>query len=94
MKQQSKLEKIQYLAGKIVTGALHLTSKETLNKELGWESIETRANILGLSIFHKIVKNGTRPLIRSCLPPRAVNHTTVRSEGLLQFPYKGLKLAK
>ena len=46
--------KIQYRAGKIVTGALHYTSKEKLNLELGWETIIDRGNLLSLSIFHKI----------------------------------------
>ena len=37
--QIGRLENIQYKAGKIVTGALHYTSKDKLNQELGWESI-------------------------------------------------------
>ena len=40
--------KIQYTAGKILSGALHLTVKETLNAELAWESIQVRADFLGL----------------------------------------------
>ena len=66
-KQKAKLEKIQYTAAKIVSGALHNTSRVSLNEELAWESIDTRAQFLGLTIFHKIVKNETRPLIRECL---------------------------
>ena len=50
----NRLEQIQYKAGKIVSGALHLSSKEKLNQELGWESIKTRIDFLGLSLFHKI----------------------------------------
>ena len=55
----------------MVTGALHLTSKLKLNKELGWETIESRANFLGLSIFHKIKLGETRPLILKCMPALA-----------------------
>ena len=35
----ARLEKLQYRAAKIVTGALHFTSKDKLNSELGWETI-------------------------------------------------------
>ena len=63
-----RLEQIQYRAAKLVTGALHLTSKEKLNTELGWETIQKRSDFLGLSIFHKIHSHETRPLIRKCMP--------------------------
>ena len=92
-KQKAKLEKIQYTAAKIVSGALHNTSRVSLNEELAWESIDTRAQFLGLTIFHKIVKNETRPLIRECLPPRTIHHETLRSEGFRNFPFKGLCFA-
>ena len=92
-KQKAKLERIQYTAAKIVSGALHNTSRVSLNNELAWESISTRAEYLGLAIFHKIVKNETRPLIRDCLPPRSMNFVTLRSEGLQNFPFKGLCFA-
>ena len=39
-----------------------------MNSELGWESIQCRANMLGLNIFHKIHLNETRPLIKICMP--------------------------
>ena len=62
-----RYEQIQYRAGKLITGALHLTSSEKLNIELGWESIQTRVDFLGLSLFHKINYYETRPLVRECL---------------------------
>ena len=65
---KNRLEQIQYKAAKLVTGTLHLTSREKLNLELGWETIESRANFLGLSLFHKIKRYETRPLIRKCMP--------------------------
>ena len=70
VKEKALLEKVQYTAGKLVTGALHLTSKLKLEEELGWETIQSRADILGYSIFHKINKGETRQLIRTCLPAR------------------------
>ena len=38
----ARLERVQYRAAKLVTGALHFTSKEKLHLELGWESIKKR----------------------------------------------------
>ena len=61
--EKAKSSKIQYTAGKVVSGALHHTGKDTLNAELSWESIQVHADFLGLSVFHKIAKNVTRPLI-------------------------------
>ena len=49
-------------------GALHFTSRLKLDGELGWESLSTRADFLGLSLFHKIHLHETRPLIRNCMP--------------------------
>ena len=49
----ASLERIQYRAAKLVTGALHLTSQEKLNIELGWESIKKRIDFLGLCLFQK-----------------------------------------
>ena len=62
-----RLEQIQYRAAKICTGALHLSSKEKLNTELGWSSIKTRVDLLGLSLFQKIHQFETRPLIKTCM---------------------------
>ena len=83
---KARLDKIQYTAGKIVTRALNLTNKIKLNEELAWESIECRADFLGLSIFHKIAVADTRPLIRKCMPPRNFSDQT-RSDGFVHFPY-------
>ena len=47
----ARLERIQYKAGKIVSGALHFTNKEKLNSELGRESIKKRIDFLGLCFF-------------------------------------------
>ena len=64
----ARLEKLQYRAAKIVTGAFQFSSKDKLNNELGWETMEKRADILGLNMFHKIHLHETRPLIRTCMP--------------------------
>ena len=88
VKEKALLEKVQYTAGKLVTGALHLTSKLKLEEELGWETIQSRADILGYSIFHKINKGETRQLIRTCLPARKICPQTLRFGGFVPFPYR------
>ena len=50
----ARFENVQYKAGKVVTGALHFTSKDKLNLELDWETIADRGNLLSLNIFQKI----------------------------------------
>ena len=78
----SRLENLQYRAAKIVSGALHLTSRDKLNCDLGWESIVKRGEFLGLNIFHKIHLHETRPLIRSCMPkPDLERKHMLRSKG-------------
>ena len=78
----SRLENIQYRAAKVVTGAFHYTSREKLNIELGWETIEKRSDLLSLNIFHKIHLHETRPLIRNCMPKLDIERThALRSKG-------------
>ena len=66
--EANRLTQIQYRAAKLVSGSLHFTNKAKLDEELGWESLSTRADFLGLSLFHKIHLHETRPLIRNCMP--------------------------
>ena len=91
--EYARLENIQYRAAKIVTGALHLTNREKLNNELGWESILERGNFLSVNIFHKIHLYETRPLIRKCMPKANLqNNLNLRNkQGYVPFPYKGDK---
>ena len=58
----ARLDRLQYKAGKLVTGALHFTSRDKLNIELGWENFQTRIKFLGLSLLQKIHKHETGPL--------------------------------
>ena len=86
----ARLDNIQYKAAKLVTGAFHLTNKEKLNKELGWETISERGDILSLSFFHKIHLGETRPLIKTCMPKvNLINSLSTRSNiGYIQEKYK------
>ena len=83
----ARLEQIQYRAAKLCTGALHFTNKDKLNAELGWESISTRAEFLGISLFHKIHLHATRPLIRKCMPQIETKNKNTRSRNFYKlFP--------
>ena len=62
----ARLDKIQYRAAKLVSGALHFTNRERLNAELGWENFHTRIKFFGLRLFQKIHLFETRPLIKTC----------------------------
>ena len=91
----NRLEQLQYRAAKLVTGALPYTSREKLNKELGWESIQKRIEYLGLSIFHKIHVGETRPLLRKCLTPVDWDryYNLRRKGGYLPYPKYGNKFS-
>ena len=83
-----RLDQIQYRAAKLVTGALHFSSKLKLNIELGWESLKVRYECLGLSLFHKIHLGCTRPLVKSFMPQLEINaHNTRVAIRYKQFPY-------
>ena len=94
--EKDRYEQIQYKLAKLVTGALHLTSKEKVNVELGWESISVRADILGLSLFHKTLQGYQRPLISSCMPTLAPfsGHDTRSRRKFLPFPRGKVKFSK
>ena len=89
----ARLENLQYRAAKLVTGALHFTSKEKLNLELGWETIMKRGDFLGLNLFHKIHLHETRPLVRKCMPKLDFEkkHETRSKGGYIPFKNTGNK---
>ena len=91
MTEKALLEKVQYTAGILVNGALHLTSKLKFWEELGWETIQSRADVLGYSVFHKIDKGETRDLIKTCLPARKICQQTSRYGGFIPFRYQNEK---
>ena len=89
----ARLDRIQYRAAKLVTGALHFTNKDKLNNELGWENFKTRIDFLGLSLFQKIHLHQTRPLIRSCKTQidYEKKYLTRSKVGYTPYPYYGQK---
>ena len=87
-----KLNRIQYRAAKLVTSTLHFTSREKLESELGWQTIKHRADYLGLTLFHKIHCNATRPLVKSCMPSISTRQNNLRSQTVyVEFPFTGMK---
>ena len=77
----ARLTRIQYSAGKLVTGALHNTSIAKVNIELGWETFQDRAEFLGITFFHKIHLHESRPLIRRYMPEIKEDIHELRSNG-------------
>ena len=91
----ARLDRVQYKAGKLVCGALHYTSREKLNTELGWENFHNRIKFLGLSLFQKIHLHETRPLIRSCMSTLdyAKKYLTRSKAGYSPYPNFGNKFS-
>ena len=78
----ARLDRLQYRKGKLVTGALHFTSRDKLNTELGWENFHTRIKFLGLSLLQKIHSHETRPLLRKSMTELDyANQYLTRSKG-------------
>ena len=93
--QMKQICQVQYRAAKLVSSTPHGTSQIKLETELGWESIQDRVNNLGLTLFHKIHLNKTRPLIKTCMPTRNLNNINLRSNGnYVPFPFRGVKYGK
>ena len=90
-----KINRVQYNAAKVVTGALPYTSQEKLEYELGWESIKNRADYLGITIFHKIHLHETRPLVRKCMPSLSPsNNYNIRNNSIYNiFPFFSQKFS-
>ena len=91
---KARLNRIQYRAAKICTGALHLSSSQKLENDLAWESISDRSDFLGISLFHKIHLHQTRPLIRNCMPEIMSERSTRSSGNYKCFPYNYIKFSQ
>ena len=87
----ARLVRVQYNAAKVVSGALHHSSIEKLNKELGLETIQNRAEYLGITFFHKVHLQETRPLIRKYMPAIKSDQHELRSNGgYKKYPHYGV----
>ena len=52
-----EVEKIQYKAARVVTGAWYGTKRSKLYENLGWESLEDRRTMRKLCILHETIEN-------------------------------------
>ena len=75
MTEKKRLYQIQYRAAKLVTGTLNYTSGIKNNIELGWETLQTRFDCLGLGLFHKIHLGLTLTFLSKCLCLRLRNRS-------------------
>ena len=83
MTNQPLLETIDrsiYRAAKIVSGAIHRTSKEIVYKELGWHSLSERRQIQRLKVFHKMINGKTPVYLQNEIPAPDPNHEHLRSK--------------
>ena len=82
-------------AGKLTVGALHFTSHIRLDRELGWSDLSDSSRFLGLTLFHKIHLNLTRPLIKTCMPGLKVNlHNTRTNIVYSRFQQNSVNFSK
>ena len=70
---EAKLNKVQYEAAKIVSGAMHGTSYDLLLKDLGWEPLKSRRERHKLCLFYDFI-NGNCPLHMLALLPDNITH--------------------
>ena len=70
---EAKLNKVQYKAAKIVSGAMHGTSYDLLLKDLGWEPLKSRRERHKLCLFYDFI-NGNCPLHMLALLPDNITH--------------------
>ena len=76
------LESIQYNTALAVTGAIRGTSKEKLDQELGFESLQSRRWFRKLSLLYKILKNELRTYLYHLIPKQLTSYFTRNSENL------------
>ena len=64
-----ELDKVQYEAARIVTGATKLVSIDKLLKEVGWERLETRRQKHRLILLYKMINKLVPPYLSELIPP-------------------------
>ena len=72
------LERVQYRSALGVSGAWKGTSTSKIYSELGWESLSQRRWLRRMSLFFKILNNGTPSYLKRCItfldPPRLTRY--------------------
>ena len=67
--EKQELEKIQTEAARIATGTTKLVSIETLYKEIGWDTLDTRRRKHKLTLFYKMYYSVSPPYLSLMVPP-------------------------
>ena len=75
--QSSALEKVQYEAGGIVTGATKLVSLQKLLDEIGWDTLKSRRQKHKLLLLYKTRPNLTPSYLSNLCPPTIENETYI-----------------
>ena len=88
------MEKIQYEAARIATGATKLISINNLEKEIGWDTLEDRRRKHKLILFYKMSHNLTPDYLSSLVPPLVGDESryNLRNATNLQTPHARTKL--
>ena len=73
------IERVQYRAGKIISGAIHRTSKEIVYSELGWESLKLRRKKARLKMMYKTVNLETPSYLTNTLPQQQPRRYELRN---------------
>ena len=71
-----KLESLQYNACLAITEAIHVSSREKLYQELGFESLQQRRRYRKLCSFYKIFKNESPRYLFNIIPIRNSSYIT------------------
>ena len=78
--------KVRYRAALVVTGCWKGTSRDSLYKELGWESLCDRRHFRRLSLYYKIKNDLTPSYLKASAQPFDNNNITSRFKNSF-FPY-------
>ena len=87
--EKTELDKIQYEAARIATGATKLISIANLVKEIGWESLHERRRKHKLALLYKMTQNITPDYLSSLVPPSVSNESrySLRNAENLKIPH-------
>ena len=80
----NSIERIQYQAALVITGAWKGTNLNKIYEELGWESSTDRRWSRRLIHFYKIQNNCTPPYLKSPIPPPRTHLYGIRSGNVLR----------
>lgn len=92
----TKLENLQYEAGRIITGLPIYTKKELIYSELSWQSLHDRRQHRTLSLFYNI-QHDNAPTYLASLQPRTVStfsNYNLRNKQNFQTPFHRLQITK